>query len=281
MVMNVIDLSIKPVLTCPRLENLSGKTLSLIKSASDCLESFGELSFFKPSYLFLAEPFRSSKNLNEWDDELSGHWTDPLLEDFLAYHGGYYSKPHSLSHEYQVYSRSRFFIMDSSFFFKEGFLETTLLSVVSTLLGIRQSFREVDVFIDSDRHGVSVRYPPSELVKPHLEFIDRVVRDDALPTVYKAIVAYVTLIAAHPFLDSNGRVARILFNAILFSGTDNLAPYIPIRHLSALSQGAMSLHLRRVFHHGHWDACIAGLCASVLLTHRIASQTMLVGETPL
>jgi fido (protein-threonine AMPylation protein) len=59
-----------------------------------------------------------------------------------------------------------------------------------------------------------------------------------------AIVAYNVLLQIHPFMDGNGRVARILFNMIL---NDNLSilRYIPLKFPSSSVNSSLALKLNR------------------------------------
>lgn len=61
--------------------------------------------------------------------------------------------------------------------------------------------------------------PPPENV-PELmgEFVQWLNRDDTLPATYKAGLAHLNLVAIHPFLDGNGRTARVLDALVMYRG---------------------------------------------------------------
>jgi Fic family protein len=63
--------------------------------------------------------------------------------------------------------------------------------------------------------------PPHEEVAPALAALERWVHsDDPLPPLVKAGLAHVQFETIHPFLDGNGRVARLMSHAMLLDALD-------------------------------------------------------------
>lgn len=62
--------------------------------------------------------------------------------------------------------------------------------------------------------------PPIPEKVPELmkDFVAWVNTRDELPTVYKAALAHLNLVAVHPFVDGNGRTARVLDSLVMYQG---------------------------------------------------------------
>lgn len=88
---------------------------------------------------------------------------------------------------------------------------------------------------DEDRDPVH-RPPPAEVLPERLELLCEFAneREDAgrfVPPVARAILVHFWLAHDHPFLDGNGRTARILFFWVMRSRSYQLAEYLPISRL--------------------------------------------------
>lgn len=83
-------------------------------------------------------------------------------------------------------------------------------------------YRQKQVVIKDSQTGQVTFRPPSPLEVPYLmrEFIYWLNRDTSseLHSVLKAGIAHHELVRIHPFIDGNGRVARVLATLILFLG---------------------------------------------------------------
>ncbi len=97
-------------------------------------------------------------------------------------------------------------------------------TIVSKILPPDQSgsYRAKQVVIRNSQTGEVTFRPPSPLEVPYLmkEFLmwlNRITKDDLHP-ILKAGIAHHELVRIHPFIDGNGRVARVLATLILLTG---------------------------------------------------------------
>lgn len=67
-----------------------------------------------------------------------------------------------------------------------------------------------------------------------------------------ALVSMVSLTSIHPFSDGNGRVSRVLFNALFWKG-EKYHPYISIGAISDISSGGFLLGVRSAQRRGDWS----------------------------
>jgi hypothetical protein len=95
-------------------------------------------------------------------------------------------------------------------------------------------------------------YPSFELIHTQIaqihQFLARYI--DVQPA-FAAIVAYASISNLHPFADGNGRVARMLYNALIRSAFPQ-AFYFPIYEVSALSRMGMVIRLRQADYQASW-----------------------------
>jgi hypothetical protein len=87
--------------------------------------------------------------------------------------------------------------------------------------------------------------------------------------IMRATLAHVVFVGAHPFVDGNGRIARILFNAVLINAGLSPASYIPLKELYAVSRGSMSVHCRRALVQRDWTPVLCGMATAIRLTFMI------------
>jgi len=65
----------------------------------------------------------------------------------------------------------------------------------------------------------------------------------------------------HPFADGNGRLSRIVFNALLT--TDGVrTPYVPLYELGRVSRGGFLIASRLAQYRGDWSALASFLTAA-------------------
>ncbi|NYE64238.1 hypothetical protein FHW58_005476 [Duganella sp. 1224] len=86
----------------------------------------------------------------------------------------------------------------------------------------------------------------SDLYKPTQEFF----KGNA---VAYAIKTYLILLSEHPYRDGNGRVARLVFNAILKTSLNPLLSYIPLSDLTLLTFGAYEESLAKATKTGNYN----------------------------
>jgi hypothetical protein len=140
-----------------------------------------------------------------------------------------------------------------------------LQGLSSAFLERPSTFRDCSVYLARDIRGAYVEFPPHTTVTAQLSLCFDALCDDTSAALHRAVIAYVTIIGAHPFYDGNGRVARLLFNAILVSA--GLAPesFIPIKEVHRISRGAVSVRLRRALIKGAWNGIFESLTHAVFL----------------
>lgn len=136
---------------------------------------------------------------------------------------------------------------------RAGFADlATALERTAELAGQTTGIREGRLTNRSDRRGDIVEYPPSEQVRPALAALgDFLARHRPDRPELCAVVALATICRIHPFLDGNGRTARIWFNLLMSSG--ERAAYLPIFELSQLSRGGYLICLRLAQQRGDWE----------------------------
>lgn len=107
-----------------------------------------------------------------------------------------------------------------------------------------------------DAHSNTIIFPPPQQIFHLLEELHRQVAAElpAKPAL-AAVAAYVGLIHCHPFLDGNGRTARVLFN-LLLSRAAGRKMFIPLSHWSYLCGGSFVLKVRRAMYGGDWPAIL-------------------------
>lgn len=114
------------------------------------------------------------------------------------------------------------------------------------------SLRVSRVGTKPDKNGSYVVYPDWRCIVPQLEVIfEHWKRYHISEPGFAAIVVMVALVNLHPFVDGNGRTARVVFNWTL--NLARLKPvYLPIYELSALSRCGYLLRLRQAQYHSEW-----------------------------
>jgi hypothetical protein len=123
--------------------------------------------------------------------------------------------------------------MPSFFSLSSGSEATTLMdwiAATSRLLGTsRPGIRTSDVFSARNDAGYRSLFPPQTMIAERIEQIHRFVclNKDRHP-VFTAVVAMVALTSCHPLYDGNGRMGRILFNAIFRECRVTSLDYIPL-----------------------------------------------------
>lgn len=123
----------------------------------------------------------------------------------------------------------------------------------------RTGFRKATVASVPDKEGVGVLYAAPEHIQARLKAIHgHWARHVSTHPGFAATVAMTALMNLHPFMDGNGRVARILFHWTL--NRYRLEPVcLPLHELSALSRCGYLVRLRQAQYHGEWEPLLAYL----------------------
>lgn len=129
-----------------------------------------------------------------------------------------------------------------------------MLAYLNSVVVFKQSsFRTTEVRTASDKRGNYVKYPRPCYIFPRLQCIHSFIlaHCDAEPGL-AAVVTMAALTNLHPFVDGNGRVARILFNWLMnLKREENI--YLPIYEISAFSYGGYLIRLRQAHYHSNWE----------------------------
>jgi len=209
----------------------------------------------------------------------SRRFGDPLAETYRVYHGvtdsgpglGLVSQIHEQTSgllEYAAELGSE--IEDGNFSrFKSG-----LEHLSSHFLGRPSTLRDHPIYLAPDVHGRYGEFPDHGVLEPQLQRLFHVLCDDRLASIYRASVAYVVICGAHPFADGNGRVARLLFNALLVHGGMPVHSYVPFKAIHWMSNGGLSLRLRRALQHGTWEGVMESHTHMIFLTYQVNSEGM-------
>lgn len=214
------------------------------------------------------------ERLAEAISPLAHHFADPLTEAYRAYHDlaaeeareGRDSRTTEQMAELAAYSgelAAQVGRLDGA-----GF-EAGLEALSSHFLCRPSALRECAVYLARDIRGTYVEFPNHTTVRAQVGRIFDVLSNSGTPAIYRAGMAYVMIIGAHPFHDANGRVARLLFNAVLVNAGMPVASFIPLKEVYRLSRGGISIRMRRALIRGEWDGILDSLTHAVCLAHRI------------
>jgi hypothetical protein len=127
-----------------------------------------------------------------------------------------------------------------------------LLDLQAMMVGGEGGFRSGDIATAADRTGASVRYPEPRAIGAGLRSIhefwnSHVHSEPALA----GVMAMAALLNLHPFMDGNGRVARVIFNWTLNGGRQDRV-YLPLHEIAALSRCGYLIRLRQAQYHANW-----------------------------
>lgn len=129
-----------------------------------------------------------------------------------------------------------------------------------------------------DKMGNRRRFPEPHLVHDGLTALWHFVRAYAdAPAVIPAAVMHYGICVLHPFGDGNGRLARMLFNVLVYRG--NPHQYIPLRHLFNASDFGYEIRLHEMDETQHWEQLIR-FFQSLLLSYHQLYRKALRGRQP-
>ncbi|WP_248732142.1 Fic family protein [Pseudomonas sp. MWU13-2517] len=134
-------------------------------------------------------------------------------------------------------------------------LEAAACALTGTIVTIRAT----RVGVRPDKRGCTVEFVQASDIPAALMALWKYMAD--LPSsrqdLLGASVAAVGLMNCHPFLDGNGRLARVLFNALMGRTSQN---YIPLYDFYNCSPGAHVLRIRQAELFGEWDDWVRFHC---------------------
>lgn len=134
----------------------------------------------------------------------------------------------------------------------EEFIDSMSL-VCKTVLNVKEApLRDRSVAIECNADGTGVEFPSWKLTPSLLHRLHSNLRSPALTPAVTAVVAMASLLNIHPFIDGNGRCARVLFNAVLHSNSLFTGSYFPLREFWTRSCGGFEIRLREAEIQGRW-----------------------------
>ncbi|MGK6356623.1 Fic family protein [Sphingomonas sp. DT-207] len=144
----------------------------------------------------------------------------------------------------------------------------TLIGIASEATSSEATVRTGPQWLGGDCLGNRIQLPDSDMIAQQLDKCDKLVRETAsVSPLFAAIVTLALLVNCHPFIDGNGRVGRILFNACLRIGGLGVDEYIPFYEAAERSRGGYEISLRTAEIRGEWEplfdwgASLIELCA--------------------
>ncbi|WP_460732545.1 Fic family protein [Lysobacter tyrosinilyticus] len=114
-----------------------------------------------------------------------------------------------------------------------------------------------------DGAGVSVAFASPEHIVPRLIRMQDLARDASLPAVFRAVALQAAVLNLHPLRDGNGRVSRVLYNALLWQESYHPALHVPIYALRRHAPHSFEICLRELELQGRWSA-LTGFHATLL-----------------
>jgi Fic family protein len=149
---------------------------------------------------------------------------------------------------------------------------TVLLELNSEILGRPARWRTNKVGLSPDARGNRIALSPPSARPIQLATLVGVLKPDALPDpVARAATALVLLVNCHPFDDGNGRLGRILFNAVLRQAGMPAGTYVPFYELAARARGGYVLALRTAEISGDWGPILSWAAAAIDCHQALAS----------
>lgn len=113
--------------------------------------------------------------------------------------------------------------------------------------------REGNIATQADPGGRHVVFPGVETIAGQMDRLDRLLTaDHETPRAFTATVALLLITNCHAFTDGNGRLARIVFNAVLRPFGPAVPHYLPLREIAAFARGGYIIRARQAEIQGDW-----------------------------
>lgn len=152
-------------------------------------------------------------------------------------------------------------------------LRERLEDVHAALSGTRTSIRSSSVLSTPDKLGKFVIFPDAKAIEPALKDIDRHIQANIdVSRAFTATVAMTALCNVHPFGDGNGRVSRIVFNALL-RAPGNEGPYIPLHELGRVSRAGFLIAMRLAQYRNEWRTLADFLSEAISFVGTLDAKT--------
>ena len=126
------------------------------------------------------------------------------------------------------------------------------------------TLREGDIATQADPGGRHVVFPGVETIAGQMKRLDRLLAADRRePRAFAATVALLLITNCHAFTDGNGRVARVVFNAVLRPSEPAVTHYLPLREIATFARGGYIIRARQAEIHGNWAPLADFMLAAV------------------
>jgi Fic family protein len=143
-------------------------------------------------------------------------------------------------------------------------IEEALLRLSSLLLARRITRRFGRMSLRGSDEGAVIELPSTHAAEKQLRRICEVLAKPALGSPFlRAVWLLVAMVNAHPFIDGNGRMSRILFNFEMIRFGMPPQAYIPIFAAMSCSGGGFEIRLREAEVLGRWDPIVLYFCQIV------------------
>ncbi|WP_100041147.1 Fic family protein [Stenotrophomonas geniculata] len=129
----------------------------------------------------------------------------------------------------------------------------SVIKLIADRLGLDGGLRDGPNVTSADEAGNRWGYMPHTLLAKRLDWLVACAFDKGWPPFVRATWFYVGLLNCHPLRDGNGRVARVLFNALLWQRED---VYLPIHEASDSLGSSLEICLRRAANGNDWSDII-------------------------
>lgn len=103
-------------------------------------------------------------------------------------------------------------------------------------------------------------FPDAILIAPQLCLLYNFLHSSrSWDPVVRATVAHVAISSLHPFMDGNGRLARLVFNCVVYADAVE-STYIPLRQLFNAAQHGYEIRLRQIDQGADWRTIVLFFC---------------------
>lgn len=137
-------------------------------------------------------------------------------------------------------------------------------------------FRSSQNWIGGTRPG-NARFvpPPADYLMECLDSFEKFLHDDKvkIPVLVKAALVHVQFETIHPFLDSNGRLGRLLITFILCAEGILKSPLLYLSLYLKSNREAYYNHLQSVREKGEWEEWVRFFLTGVIETAKQATET--------
>lgn len=138
----------------------------------------------------------------------------PDLNPAIGFHRAVMSRPTRLDAPEQAVARAMRSSLSNALSTGAGF-RSWLTSCASQLLEAEVDFRTHEAGVLHLQAGSLESFSPENLIKSRIERLREDILSQDWGDCFRALAAQAVLLNIHPFADGNGRVGRVLFNALV------------------------------------------------------------------